>query len=186
MVSVKELTAEEIENLSMIQLAIKILEEEKKALDFQELFQRIADLKGLSEQERENKIAQFYTDLNIDGRFTTLGSNIWGLKRWYPVEQADEEVHTVKKKKKAAKKRILDDDEVLVEEDDFLEDDLLDDEDLDLDEDDLDEDLDDDLDDPIEDEELDDEFDDEFDDDFEEIDEEFDEEEEFTDEEEEK
>lgn len=185
MVSVKELTAEEIENLSMIQLAIKILEEEKKALDFQELFQRIADLKGLSEQERENKIAQFYTDLNIDGRFTTLGSNIWGLKRWYPVEQADEEVHTVKKKKKAAKKRILDDDD-LVEEEDFLEDDLLDDEDLDLDEDDLDEDLDDDLDDPIEDEELDDEFDDEFDDDFEEIDEEFDEEEEFTDEEEEK
>lgn len=183
--SVKELTAEEIENLSMIQLAIKILEEEKKALDFQELFQRIADLKGLSEQERENKIAQFYTDLNIDGRFTTLGSNIWGLKRWYPVEQADEEVHTVKKKKKAAKKRILDDDD-LVEEEDFLEDDLLDDEDLDLDEDDLDEDLDDDLDDPIEDEELDDEFDDEFDDDFEEIDEEFDEEEEFTDEEEEK
>nr|WP_276536947.1 DNA-directed RNA polymerase subunit delta [Oceanobacillus caeni] len=159
--------------MSMLELASIILKEEKKALHFKDVFDKVAEVKGFSEAEKEEKIAQFYTDLNVDGRFTTLGSNMWGLKRWYPIEQADEEVHTPKKKKKKATKKKRKEEEIDEEEDFGEEDDLLEDEDIDEvfgdEEEDLDED----------DEELDpdlDEFDD-FDEDEEEIDEEFDDEE---------
>lgn len=180
-VSLKDYSPEQIENMSMLELASIILKEEKKALHFKDVFDKVAEVKGFSEAEKEEKIAQFYTDLNVDGRFTTLGSNMWGLKRWYPIEQADEEVHTPKKKKKKATKKKRKEEEIDEEEDFEEEDDLLEDEDIDEVFDDEAEDLDED------DEELDpdlDEFDD-FDEDEEEIDEEFDDEELDDDEEEE-
>lgn len=180
--SLKDYSPEQIENMSMLELASIILKEEKKALHFKDVFDKVAEVKGFSEAEKEEKIAQFYTDLNVDGRFTTLGSNMWGLKRWYPIEQADEEVHTPKKKKKKATKKKRKEEEIDEEEDFEEEDDLLEDEDIDEVFDDEAEDLDED------DEELDpdlDEFDD-FDEDEEEIDEEFDDEELDDEEEEEK
>src|SRR5690606_4770508 len=75
---------------------------------FNELVDEITKTLGLSEEEVRTRISQFYTDLNIDGRFITLGDNRWGLRTWYPYEQIDEEVtHTEKpKKKKKARRRM--------------------------------------------------------------------------------
>ncbi|RDW22289.1 DNA-directed RNA polymerase subunit delta [Oceanobacillus arenosus] len=157
--SLKDLSHEEIKSISLIELTGMILKEEKKALHFNEIFDRISELRGFTKKEKEKKIAQFYTDMNIDGRFTTIGSNMWGLRSWYPVEQQDEEVHVpVKKKKTTAKKKTpiekdaAFDDELgeLDDEDDLDLDEVLDDEDLDIDDenlDDFDEDFDDDDDD---------------------------------------
>lgn len=146
----------------MIELAHLILLDEKKAINFREIFDKIAEMKEFTNEQKEEFIAQFYTDLNIDGRFMTLGSNMWGLKRWYPVEQMDEEVNLApkKKKKKAKKKKkeVIEDDEIDIEAEDLdivdgdveeLVDGFADDEDEDFDEidddfDDFDEDLDDD------------------------------------------
>lgn len=141
--SVKELTQEEISNLSMIELGSIILKEENKAVSFQNLFSKIADLKNLSEEDKENMIAQFYTDMNVDGRYLTLGSGMWGLKSWYPVEQAEEEItdEPTKKRKKKKKKAAavveteeIDDDLDVTDEDidDMLDDfdDVEEDEDL--------------------------------------------------------
>ncbi|WP_153463534.1 MULTISPECIES: DNA-directed RNA polymerase subunit delta [Sediminibacillus] len=94
---------EEITGLSMIELASEILAEEKKAKDFREVYDRIAELKGFTEAQKDEYIAQFYTDLNTDGRFLTLGSNLWGLKEWYPIEQVEEEITEAPKKKKKKK-----------------------------------------------------------------------------------
>ncbi len=144
----------------MIELADLILLDEKKAIHFKDIFDKIADLKELTNKEKDDYIAQFYTDLNVDGRFMMIGSNMWGLKRWYPVEQIDE-VIMVPKKKKAKKKKaaIVEDDldfeeeDEAIEVDDIDEDDFddefedyddedLDDEDLEDEEDDLEDDLD--------------------------------------------
>lgn len=137
--------------MSLIELAYELLVEKNEPFFFNDLVAEIGALKGASKSEIASKIAQFYTDLNIDGRFTSLGDNRWGLKTWYPVDQVEEEVvHTVKvkKKKKTKKAAVVEDLDVELEDldDDFddSEDDLLDD---DLDE--LDEDLDDDLDDDL-------------------------------------
>lgn len=114
-VSVKELTKEEISNLSMIELGSIILKEENKAVSFQDLFSKIAELKNFSKEDKENLIAQFYTDMNVDGRYLTLGSGMWGLKSWYPVEQAEEEITdepTKKRKKKKKKAAVVEAEEI--------------------------------------------------------------------------
>lgn len=146
--SLKKMSKQQIEEISMIDLATIILEEEREAIDFNEIFRRIAKMKNFSEAQKEHNISQFYTDMNVDGQFMTIGTNRWGLKRWYPVEQMEEEIANLpqkrKKKKKKRKKKAskLIEDELGVSEfddanEDELEDDLeLTDEDLDLDDDD--------------------------------------------------
>ncbi|CDQ18804.1 DNA-directed RNA polymerase subunit delta [Halobacillus karajensis] len=143
--SLKEMSQEQIQETSMIVLATKILEDEREAIDFNEIFNRIAAMKDFTDAQKEQYIAQFYTDMNIDGQFMTIGTNRWGLKKWYPVEQMEEEIANLpqkrKKKKKKKKPSKLLEDELGVSEFDAdeeeLEDDLeLTDEDLDLDDDD--------------------------------------------------
>lgn len=81
---------EQTEKMSMIELANIILTDQKKEMNFIDLFNKVAAAKGFAESQKNNLLARFYTDLNVDGRFTTLGSNVWGLKRWYPVDQTSE------------------------------------------------------------------------------------------------
>lgn len=109
--NLKELSKDEIVKISLVDLAYLYLIEENKELNFLEMFNQVAKIKEMSESAKEDKLAQFYTDLNIDGRFITLGSNNWGLKRWYPMNQTSE------KKITESKKSILDEDEILFTED---------------------------------------------------------------------
>jgi DNA-directed RNA polymerase subunit delta len=193
-VSLKQLSKEELRQTSFIELAHEIMTDKKQAVTFQEVLKEIKSLLGISESEVKSRMIQFYTDLNIDGRFIALGENRWGLREWYPVDQIEEEtVPTMKStKKKKAKKKVEED----LDLDDFddLEDEDLDD---DLDYDDLDDTEDEDLtdDDDDEEEEIDEDIDEDLDvdddeeeleiDELEELDDE-DEEEETDDEEEDK
>src|SRR5690625_4238762 len=90
--SVTNFNKTDIEKMSMVDLANLIFAEEQRPMSFKEAFDKIADLKEWDETAKDNKIAQFYTDLNIDGRFVTNGSNSWGLKRWYRTEQISEDL----------------------------------------------------------------------------------------------
>ncbi|WP_017471063.1 DNA-directed RNA polymerase subunit delta [Amphibacillus jilinensis] len=103
--SLAELNLDEQQEYSMIELATKILKKENKALNYKDLFDEVAELKSFSQAEKETYIAQFYTDLNLDGRFLTIGSGQWGLKVWYPVEQIDEDITAEPKKKKKKKRK---------------------------------------------------------------------------------
>jgi len=89
-VGLKKYSDNQKQKMSMIELANLILADEKKELTYLELFSKVAEHKGFSEEQKDDSLARFYTDLNVDGRFTTLGSNLWGLKRWYPVDQTSE------------------------------------------------------------------------------------------------
>src|SRR5699024_4473203 len=86
----KKYKKKKIEKMPMIELANVILAEKKEEMNFLDLFQVVAEQKGFTQSQREDFIARFYTDLNVDGRFTALGKNIWGLKRWFPVDQTSE------------------------------------------------------------------------------------------------
>lgn len=149
--SLSQYTKEELKEMSLIEVAYEILSERKQTVSFQGLVSEIAQLQDRTMEEINMQISQFYTDLNVDGRFSTTGENNWGLKDWYPVDQVEDELtNSVKPKKKKAKKAVeddLDEFEDLDEddEDDFDEDDE-DNLDTDVDdEDDLDEDDEDDL-----------------------------------------
>ncbi|MGR3766164.1 DNA-directed RNA polymerase subunit delta [Rossellomorea sp. NS-SX7] len=177
--SLKQLSKEELRQTSFIELAHEIMAEKKQAMTFKEVLNEITSLLEIPQSEVKSRMVQFYTDLNIDGRFIALGENRWGLREWYPVDQIEEEtVPTMKSTKKKKSKKKVDEDLDLDEFDDLddedLEDDLDyddlddtdDDDDLTDDDDDVDSDDDmDDLDVDEEEEELEiDEFDDEIDD----------------------
>ncbi|ENH95899.1 DNA-directed RNA polymerase subunit delta [Gracilibacillus halophilus YIM-C55.5] len=102
--SLQELTPEKIEELALIDVAAEVLHDEKQTMEFYQIFDRVTEIKGLSQEEKDSWIAQFYTDINMDGRFLTKGSNVWGLKRWYPVDEFDEDITQKPKKKKKKKK----------------------------------------------------------------------------------
>lgn len=102
--SLKDYSHKELKKTPMLELAGLLLLDEKKAMDFNDIFSRVTEIKEYEGREKEKNIAQFYTDMNVDGRLMTVGSNMWGLKRWYPVEQMDEEIVSTPKKKKKKKK----------------------------------------------------------------------------------
>lgn len=119
--SLKQLTDEQIKEMAMVEVAYELFIEGKKPYVFSELVEEIATLLGLTKKQVEDKIAQFYTDINIDGRFICVGENMWGLRTWYPYEQIEEEIVPVTKPKKKKSKASDDDLEEVFDE---LEDDL--------------------------------------------------------------
>ncbi|KMJ59214.1 DNA-directed RNA polymerase subunit delta [Bacillus sp. LL01] len=107
--ALKHLTAEEVKEMSLIEIATALFDEQKQSVTFGELVKEIKKITGFKDADLKGKISQFYTDLNIDGRFICIGENQWGLRAWYPYDQIEEEttpqVKTktkTKKKKKAA------------------------------------------------------------------------------------
>ncbi|MDA2380725.1 DNA-directed RNA polymerase subunit delta [Bacillus cereus] len=125
----KQYSPEELKECSMIEVVHSVLGDKKQATTFNELVQEIAQVLGLSQEQVNAKIAQFYTDLNIDGRFINLGENRWGLRSWYPYEQIDEEILPQPKPKK--KRKVEEDgfdDYIEEDEDDFDDADVSEDE----------------------------------------------------------
>lgn len=128
--SITKYSPEEIAEMSMIEVAYQLMEQnDKNPINYYDLLKKVAELKGLSQEEIEERIAQFYTDLNIDGRFICLGENMWGLKHWYPYDQIDDDISQSTPKKKKKKKKAIDDFDLDDEFDEDLDD--LDDEDFD-------------------------------------------------------
>ncbi|MDM5246364.1 DNA-directed RNA polymerase subunit delta [Lysinibacillus sp. G4S2] len=123
----REMTKEQLTEESLINLAYAILNEKRASVSFNDLLTILQEFTGYSDEEMKARLLQFYTDLNVDGRFLFNQEAGWGLREWYKVEQIEEEtapsVKTHKKKSKAA----------LEDEEDLEED--LEEEDIDFDED---------------------------------------------------
>lgn len=78
------------DELSMIEVAHEILHQRGETMAFADLTNEIQVYLGKSDEEIRDRLAQFYTDLNIDGSFISLGDNVWGLRSWYPYDSIDE------------------------------------------------------------------------------------------------
>lgn len=126
-----KLDAEKIREMPMVDLAFEVLKAANTPFYYRDLMMEIAKIRGFSEEQINEVIAQLYTEINIDGRFACVGGNVWGLKRWYPVERSDDAVTGGSKRP-----RIINDDDDLDDEDLFGEDEeesfVADDENYDL------------------------------------------------------
>lgn len=65
---------------SMIDIAFDLLSKKKKPVSFLKLWEEVAQIEGLTQQQSEDNIAQFYTDMSIDNRFAHMGENKWDLR----------------------------------------------------------------------------------------------------------
>jgi DNA-directed RNA polymerase subunit delta len=109
---VLKLDSEKIREMPMVDLAYELLKSANTPFYYRDLMLEIAKMRGLSDSQVTDVIAQLYTEINIDGRFACVGGNVWGLKRWYPVERSDDPMNGG-----AKRPRIINDDD---EDDDDL------------------------------------------------------------------
>lgn len=111
-----KIPAEKAKEMPMVDLAFLVLKEANSPYYYRDLMQEIAKIKGFTEEQVMEVIAQLYTEINVDGRFACVGNNLWGLKRWYPVDnKSDDGMGSVKRPK------IINDDDDDLEEDVFPE-----------------------------------------------------------------
>jgi DNA-directed RNA polymerase subunit delta len=106
---------EEIREMPLVELACEILKAKKEPYYFRDLMAEIQQLRGMSDEEVMDVIARLYTEINIDGRFVCIGQNVWGLKRWYPVDKVAERAPTGKRFIRSSGDAFSDDDEDLLD-----------------------------------------------------------------------
>lgn len=111
-----KIPADQAKEMPMVDLAFLVLKEANSPYYYRDLMHEIAKIKGFSDEQVMDVIAQLYTEINVDGRFACVGSNLWGLKRWYPVDnKSDDGMGSTKRPK------IINDDDDDLEEDVFPE-----------------------------------------------------------------
>ncbi len=65
---------------SFVNTAYDIVVKNGAELPFATLWNAVCEELGLSEEDRVNRVSYFYTQLTLDGRFVTLGENVWDLR----------------------------------------------------------------------------------------------------------
>ncbi|AET58392.1 DNA-directed RNA polymerase subunit delta [Paenibacillus terrae] len=81
---------EKVRETPMVDLAFMVLKAANTPYYYRDLMNEVAKLRGMSDEDINDVIAQLYTEINIDGRFACVGTNLWGLKRWYPVDKSED------------------------------------------------------------------------------------------------
>ncbi|AVP35499.1 DNA-directed RNA polymerase subunit delta [Staphylococcus felis] len=88
----QDYTKEMVDEKSFINMAYTLLKEENKTMNLYDIIDEFKRLGQYENDEIENRIVQFYTDLNTDGRFLSVGDNVWGLRDWYSVDDIEEKI----------------------------------------------------------------------------------------------
>ena len=81
-----------VDEKSFIDMAYTLLNEKADTMNLYDIIDEFKELGYYEDQEVEDRIVQFYTDLNTDGRFLNVGENVWGLRDWYSVDDIEEKI----------------------------------------------------------------------------------------------
>lgn len=76
-------------NKSNLDVAYELILRSDDPVEFKDIWAEIVKVQGLDEETANRTIGQFYTNLSLDGRFVTLGENVWDLR----VRHKYEKVH---------------------------------------------------------------------------------------------
>lgn len=90
----------------MVDIAFELMSKKKKAVVFGKLWEEVSQIRGLTQAQADDRIAQFYTDMSLDDRFVILADNKWDLRKRHKFEDI-----------------VIDTDAILVEDDEDEEDD---------------------------------------------------------------
>lgn len=90
---IQDYTKEMVDEKSFIDMAHTLLEEKGTTMNLYDIIDEFKALGHYEDNEHlENRIVQFYTDLNTDGHFLNVGENMWGLRDWYSVDDIEEKI----------------------------------------------------------------------------------------------
>ncbi|WP_145418257.1 DNA-directed RNA polymerase subunit delta [Staphylococcus hominis] len=110
---IQDYTKEMVDEKSFIDMAYTLLHDKGSTMNLYDIIDEFKSLGNYEYDEIENRIVQFYTDLNTDGRFLNVGENQWGLRDWYSVDDIEEKIAPT-----IQKFDILDDDDIPAQTDD--------------------------------------------------------------------
>ena len=65
---------------SLLDYAYDCVSHSKEQISFKELWAYVCKEAGLDEETALKRVSSFYTNLMLDGRFVTLGENMWDLR----------------------------------------------------------------------------------------------------------
>ena len=65
---------------SLLDYAYDYVSGQTQPSKFQDIWDYCVKEAGLSQEEADQKVSRFYTNLMLDGRFVTLGENQWDLR----------------------------------------------------------------------------------------------------------
>ena len=150
---------ENYSELSLLEVAVKIVEEKKSPINIYELIEAVLAAKGLTDDENKTLATKLYVDITTSSKFVYMGESNWDLKINQSLDEFDKDGSDFNSnhdyvEEDSEEDEILDDDEDDLDDEDEEDEDHDDDEDEEDDEeededhdDDEDDDLDDDLDD---------------------------------------
>lgn len=126
---------ENISQMSLLEVALKIMEEKGTTVNIYDLIKEVLAAKGL--EDPDNAYAtQLYVDITTSSKFVYMGEDVWDLKSRQSLDQFDKDGASFNPK--GAEGDVIDDDEDEDDFDDFDDEDEDEDEDRDEDEDDED------------------------------------------------
>ena len=130
---IRNLSSEELEKMSHLDIAYNIIKNEKKILNTLDLLKEVCELLNYDNNILENLIGDFYTSLNLDKRFILIDGT-WDISENHQVKivvedeiDDDEEYEDIDEEETASEiedDAILEDVEALEDIEDDLDDDM--------------------------------------------------------------
>lgn len=111
---------EKWQETALVDISYEVLDRADRTLNYKDIFNSAAELKGLTQEELMELLPQVYTEMNLDGRFICISPGEWGLKKWYSTESIEESVEAL-----ARSRGIDDDDEYGFDEEDLIDEDYI-------------------------------------------------------------
>ena len=134
--NIRNLSSEELEKMSHLDIAYNIIKSEKKVLNTLDLLKELCNLLNYDNNVLENLIGDFYTSLNLDKRFILI-DGAWDISENHAVkivvdDEIDDEIDefedidSEEEAQEIEDDAVLEDREVLEDIDDDLDDDMED------------------------------------------------------------
>ena len=98
------------EEMSMLEVAEMLIQRKIKPQKFDKIAKEVCQMMGLTDEEFQSRLAQFYSDLTLSGKFVTVGEDKWDLKSRQKYDVANYDSYDID---------FDDEDEVKVSEDGF-------------------------------------------------------------------
>lgn len=73
--------------MPMVDIAYELMSKKKKEVTFAKLWEEVSQIRGLTQAQADDRIAQFYTDMTLDDRFVHLKDNKWDLRSRHKFEE---------------------------------------------------------------------------------------------------
>ncbi len=76
---------------SMLETAIGVMKRKRSPQPFIKIYEEVVEELGFNDDQKENNIARFYSDLTLSAYFVYTGDNNWDLKERQPTDMWDKD-----------------------------------------------------------------------------------------------